>query len=134
MDTGTRTGISYLANDGSDAVTAYRTSIRSIVTFLEASGAIIAQGLLSARPTAGTAKRWYKPTDTGYESVIYYDDGTTWQSIGASATVDGSAATPSLRTLGSASTQAAAGNHTHAASAITGYGGDNYILTLMGAL
>jgi hypothetical protein len=122
MDTGTRTGIVYLADDGSDPVTAYRTSIRNIVSFLEASDAPLTQGLLSARPAAGTARHWYKPTDTGLESTIYYDDGSTWQAIGASAPTDGSAATPSLRTLGSGSTQAAAGNHTHAIGAITGTG------------
>jgi autotransporter-associated beta strand protein len=113
MDTGTRTGISYLANDGSDAVTAYRTSIRNIVTALEGKGVLYSQGTLASRPAAGTVGRWYKPTDTGSESLIYWDDGATWQTIGASATVDGSAATPSLRTLGSGATQASAGNHSH---------------------
>lgn len=123
MDTGTRTGISYLANDGSDAVSAYRTSIRNVVTFLEASGAIVGQGLLSARPTVGVAKRWYKPTDAGLESVIYFDDGTTWQTIGATAATDAAASVGSLRTLGSGALQAAAGNHSHGIGAIIGAGG-----------
>lgn len=132
MDTGTRTGISYPSNDGSDAVTAYRTSIRSVVTALEAKGALFVQQ--SATPTAGTVGRFFKDSDNLGDGVIYYDNGTTLETIGAGAPTDGPAGTPSLRTLGSGATQAAAGNHTHSADAITGYGGDNYILTLMGAL
>jgi hypothetical protein len=133
MDTGTRTGIVYLADDGSDAVTAYRTSIRNLAAWAEAQGALYAQGLLSARPTAGKAGRLYRATDD-VTGVIYYDDGSTWQSIGAAAAIDAAAGVGSLRTLGTGATQAAAGNHTHSADAILGYGGDNYILTLMGAL
>jgi hypothetical protein len=53
MDTGTRTGIVYLADDGSDPVTAYRTSIRNTVAWAEAQGVLYAQGLLSARPDGG---------------------------------------------------------------------------------
>lgn len=121
MDTGTRTGISYLANDGSDPVTAYRTSIRSIVAALEAAGALYSQGLLSARPAAGTVGRFYRATDD-VSGVIYYDDGSTWQSVGTSAAVDAAAGVGSLRTLGAGALQAAAGNHAHAIGAITGTG------------
>jgi hypothetical protein len=129
----TRTGIVAPSADNTDPFDPV-TYIRNVGTALEAKGVLYSQGLLAARPAAGTAGRWYKPTDTGSESLIYWDDGTAWQAIGTGAPTDGSAATPSLRTLGAGATQAAAGNHTHAASAITGYGGDNYILTLMGAL
>jgi hypothetical protein len=122
MDTGTRTGIVYLANDGSDPVTAYRTSIRNLAAWAEAQGALYAQGLLSARPTAGKAGRLYRATDDS-AGIIYYDDGSTWQSIGTSSAVDAAAGVGSLRTLGAGALQAAAGNHTHAIGAITGAGG-----------
>jgi hypothetical protein len=122
MDTGTRTGIVYLADDGSDPVTAYRTSIRNTVAWAEAQGVLYAQGLLSARPTAGKAGRLYRATDDS-AGVIYYDDGSTWQSIGTSSAVDAAAGVGSLRTLGAGALQAAAGNHTHAIGAITGTGG-----------
>lgn len=134
MDTGTRTGISYLSNDGSDAVTAYRTSIRSVVTALEAKGALASQTVLGSRPAAGTGLRFWKDAGSLGDGILYFDNGSTWEAVGAGAPTDGPAGTPSLRTLGSGSTQAAAGNHTHAADAITGFGGDNYILALMGAL
>jgi hypothetical protein len=122
MDTGTRTGIVYLADDGSDPVTAYRTSIRNLAAWAEAQGALYAQGLLSARPTAGKAGRLYRATDDS-AGIIYYDDGSTWQAIGTSSAVDAAAGVGSLRTLGAGALQAAAGNHTHAIGAITGAGG-----------
>jgi hypothetical protein len=122
MDTGTRTGIVYLADDGSDPVTAYRTSIRNLAAWAEAQGALYAQGLLSARPAAGKAGRLYRATDDS-AGVIYYDDGSTWQAIGTSSAVDAAAGVGSLRTLGAGALQAAAGNHTHAIGAITGAGG-----------
>jgi hypothetical protein len=121
MDTGTRTGIVYLADDGSDAVTAYRTSIRNLAAWAETQGALYAQGLLSARPAAGKAGRLYRATDDS-AGVIYYDDGSTWSAIGTSAVVDAAANVGSLRTLGAGALQAAAGNHTHAIGAITGTG------------
>jgi hypothetical protein len=153
VDTGTRTGISYLSNDGSDSVTAYRTSIRNVVAALEAKGALYAQGLLSARPTAGTQGRFYRATDDT-SGIVYWDDGSTWQAIGTSAATDAAANVGSLRTLGAGSLQAAAGNHTHAIGAITGAGGaaslnvgttagtvadggtvnDNLLLAMMGAV
>jgi hypothetical protein len=127
MDTGPRTGISYLSNDGSDAVTSYRTSIRNVVAALEAKGVLYSQGLLSARPAAGTVGRIYRATDDT-SGVVYYDDGTTWQSIGTSAAIDAAANVGSLRTLGAGALQAAAGNHTH------GTYDDNYVFALMGAI
>lgn len=120
-DTGTRTGIVYLQNDGADSYTLYRTSIRNIVAALEAKGVLYTQGLLSARPAAGTVGRFYRATDDT-AGVIYYDDGSTWQSVGTSAAIDAAAGVGSLRTLGAGALQAAAGNHTHAIGAITGTG------------
>jgi hypothetical protein len=122
MDTGTRTGIVYLSDDGSDPATAYRASIRNLAAWAEAQGALYAQGLLASRPAAGKAGRLYRATDDS-AGVIYYDDGSTWQSIGTSSAVDAAAGVGSLRTLGAGALQAAAGNHTHAIGAITGAGG-----------
>jgi hypothetical protein len=110
----TRTGLSVLSSDGSDAVSAYRTSIRNLAAWAEANAPCAGKGL-SARPAAGKAGTFYKATDAA-TGILYYDNGTTWETIGAAPPTDGSAATPSLRTLGSGSTQAAAGNHTHGAS------------------
>lgn len=117
----TRSGLSVLSDDSSDAVTAYRTSIRNLAAWAEANAALRGQGLLSARPSPGKAGTFYKATDD-VTGVLYYDNGTTWETVGASAPTDGSAATPSLRTLGSGSTQAAAGNHSHAVDAAAGVG------------
>lgn len=119
-DTGTRTGIVYLQNDGADSYTLYRSSIRNVVATLEAKGALFVQQ--SATPTPGVAGRFFKDADDLGSGVIYYDNGTTLEAIGSAAPTDGSAATPSLRTLGSGATQASAGNHTHAIGAITGAG------------
>lgn len=114
----TRTGLSVLSNDGSDAVSAYRTSIRNLAAWAEANAALRGQGLLSARPAAGKAGTFYKATDAA-TGILHYDNGTTWETIGAAPPTDGSAATPSLRTLGSGATQAAAGNHTHPTAGVT---------------
>lgn len=116
--TGARTGIVYLQT--SDAYTLYRTSIENVVAALEAKGALYVQQ--SAAPTPGVTGRFFKDSDNLGDGILYYDNGTTLEAIGSSPPTDGSAATPSLRTLGSGSTQAAAGNHTHAIGAITGTG------------
>jgi hypothetical protein len=128
-----RTGIEVPLADRSDLVKPVDV-LRALGAFFDANVLIVAQGLLSARPAAGKAGRFYRALDDPSSPIVYYDDGTQWTQIGATAPVDGVAATPSLRTLGSSPTQAAAGNHTHSADAILGAGGDNYILTLMGAL
>lgn len=127
-----RTGIVEPSADGSDPFDPV-TYLRNVAAWAEAQGALYAQGLLSARPAAGKAGRLYRATDD-VSGVIYYDDGSTWQAIGTSSAVDAAAGVGSLRTLGAGALQAAAGNHTHSADAITGAGGDNLILTLGGAL
>lgn len=83
MDTLTRTGIVIPANDGSDPVTAYRTSLRDIGTRVEAQAALYGQGALAARPAAGKAGRIYRPSDAALSGVIYWDDGSAWSTIGA---------------------------------------------------
>lgn len=115
-----RTGIVAPSADNSDPFDPV-TYIRNNANWAESLGAMYAQGLLSARPTAGKVGRFYRATDdtTG---VIYYDDGSTWQTIGAGAATDAAANVGSLRTLGAGALQAAAGNHTHAIGAITGTG------------
>lgn len=56
----------------------------------------ISAGLLSARPTAGTAGRYYHATDI---SVIFYDTGSVWAPVAAglqSKTPAGSGATGTM--------------------------------------
>lgn len=118
-----RTGFTLTKNDGTDPADEFRLNIRAIGAWIESNGPMYAEGALASRPTVGKHGRWYKPSDAGYESIIYYDDGTTWQTIGAGAPADPAAGTPGLRTLGSGATQAAAGNHSHAIGAIVGVGG-----------
>lgn len=119
--TGTRTGITYL--QPADSFALYRTSIENIVAALEAKGALFVQQ--SATPTAGVTGRFFKDSDNLGDGIIYYDNGTTLEAIGAAAPSDAAAGTPSLRTLGTGSTQAAAGNHTHTAAAVGGL--DSYL-------
>jgi hypothetical protein len=121
-DTGTRTGIVYLQNDGADSYTLYRTSIRNIVAALEAKGALASQTALGSRPSAGAGLRFWKDSGSLGDGVLYYDNGSTWEAIGTAAAVDAAAGVGSLRTLGAGALQAAAGNHTHAIGAITGTG------------
>lgn len=129
-----RTGIVEPSADGSDPFDPV-TYLRNVAAWAEAQGALYAQGLLSARPAAGKAGRLYRATDD-VSGVIYYDDGTAWQSVGTAAAVDAAANVGSLRTLGAGALQAAAGNHTHALTSLTGAGvvDDNLILTIAGAL
>jgi hypothetical protein len=113
------------ANDGADTPDALRITVRSLGLFFEASGIMYGNGLLSARPSAGSEGFIYLASDT--PSLLYWDDGSTWQTIGAGAPTDPAAGIGGLRTLGSGATQAAAGT---VYAAIT----DLTILTLMGAL
>lgn len=121
--TGTRTGITYLQS--SDGYTLYRTSIENIVAALEAKGALYSQTALGSRPTAGVPGRFWKDSGSLGDGIMFYDNGAGWESIGAGAPTDGAAGTPSLRTLGTSATQAAAGNHTHTAATIGGL--DSYL-------
>lgn len=113
-DTLTRSGIVIPSNDGSDSTAEYRISMRALGQFFETFGMIFLTGTLAARPAAGVLGRLYKPTDVGLSAIAYFDNGTTWDSIGAGAAVDPAANVGGLRTLGGGPLQAAAGNHTHA--------------------
>lgn len=112
MDTLSRTGVVIPKTDGSDATTAFRLGVRSVGTVFDTSGVLYAEGVDASRPSASTHGRLYKPTDLA--NILYWDNGTTWETIGASAPTDPVAATAGLRTLGGGAQQAAAGNHTHA--------------------
>lgn len=118
-----RAGVTVLSNDGSDATTSLRTSIRNLAAWANTYGLMFSSGLLASRPAAGTQGRMYFASDT--PTVAYYDTGSTWWTLGAGAPADPAAGTPGLRTLGSGATQAAAGNHTH--------GEDAPRLTVIGA-
>ena len=67
-------------------------------------------GLESAKPaaSAGTEGMAYYSSDTG---ILWYDNGGTWVDI--SGLSDQAAGTASKRTLGTGSTQSAAGDHGH---------------------
>lgn len=74
--------------------------------------ALDAQGTIANRPpstpaTPGVRGRYYFATD---ESILYRDNGTGWNAITVAGTVDGPAGTGTLRTLGTGSLQATAGN------------------------
>lgn len=84
---------------------------------LDTLGALYGQGLLAARPAAGTAGRLYFATDT--PTLIYYDTGSAWVTLGSPPPSDPAAGTAGLRTLGVGPLQAAAGNHGHGLAAIT---------------
>jgi hypothetical protein len=81
---------------------------------------LIQLGTLADRPAVGQAGRIYVLTDTASKGVVYRDSGTAWVEIIGVALAAGVA---SLRTLGTGSTQAAAGDHVHApalSAAVTG--------------
>lgn len=63
--------------------------------------------VVANRPAAGNLGVMFWATD---ENILYRDNGTTWDAV---INKDQAAGTASLRTLGSSSTQASAGNHTH---------------------
>lgn len=111
----TRTGLAIPTVTGSDPFTELKDGIRRTGQWLETNGAMWAEGADSARPAAGTHGRFYKPTDIS--GVIYWDNGTTWETIGGSAATDAAPGVGSLRTLGSGANQAAPGDTTAAAVA-----------------
>ena len=113
-----RTGIVVPSADRSDPVHPV-ADIRAIGLWAESYGFIVLpSAAYSSIPSASTFGRVFHPNDAGRESEFYFDTGTAWQLIGVSPPVDGSAGTPSLRTLGGGSTQAAAGNHGHSLTAL----------------
>ena len=81
VTTTSRFGI-YRWSSGSDAFT--RTHMDTSHQMIEQKGAIYAQGLFSARPSAGTEGRFYFATDT---SAMYYDTGSSWASVQTTASI-----------------------------------------------
>ena len=72
------------------------------------ANAMLAQtGTDASKGNAGLEGRLFFTTDDG---KIYIDSGSAWVEV---ITRDGAATVPSVRTLGTGSTQASAGNHTH---------------------
>ena len=113
-----RTGIVVPSADRSDPVHPV-ADIRAIGLWLEANGFIVLPADTYANiPAAAKRGRIFHPSDAGREAEFYFDTGTAWQLIGVSPPVDGSAATPSLRTLGGGATQASAGTHGHSLTAL----------------
>lgn len=125
----TRSEVEVPLLDGSDPVQVI-AFMRNLGFWCEYNAAMYLTGTDAARPAASKVGRLYKPTDVGLESVVYWDTGSVWRTIGGSAPSDPAAGTPGLRTLGSGSTQAAAGDHTHSGTSAD----DVQVLTLMGAL
>lgn len=78
-----------------------------IVTADDLNNALLQVGTAAARPAAGVLGRIYWATDT---FVLSRDNGTTWDDI---IPADTNTASQTLRKLGTASTDAAAGDHTH---------------------
>jgi microcystin-dependent protein len=79
---GARTGLATILTG--DAATAFRTTINSVITWLEANATLSSAGLLSDRPvstssTPGIPNRKYYATDLGLE---FRDTGTSWVPIG----------------------------------------------------
>jgi hypothetical protein len=69
-----------LTNWGASTDGPSRLEFNNMWAQLEAKAGIDTQGLLSARPVAGQAQRYYYATDTG---VLYRDNGTAWKVVGA---------------------------------------------------
>lgn len=65
------------------------------------------QGTLASRPAFGLQGRFYFATDQGVSGLLYWDTGSAWKTL---TVEDAAAAIPSLRSLGSSPTQAAAGD------------------------
>lgn len=81
VTTTSRFGI-YRWSSGSDAFT--RTHMDTSHQMIEQKGAIYAQGLFSARPSAGVQGRFYFATDT---SAMYYDTGSGWADVQTTASI-----------------------------------------------
>lgn len=106
--------------EAGDAVLAFSpsTDIEALGVAVDTLAVIHDQGALVDRPAAGVAGRIWKVTGSE-DNLIYWDNGSSWVTIGAAAPSDPAAGTPGLRTLGGGPLQAAAGNHGHATSALT---------------
>ncbi len=75
-----------------------------IINALMTMGAV---GLDASKPAAGTANSVYLSTDVGTDGTLYIDNGSAWKAVNPK---DAAGAIAALRTLGTGSTQAAAGN------------------------
>ncbi len=71
------------------------------------NGGLVQLDTETNRPAAGEEGRKFVASDT---KKVFRDDGSAWETV---LDVDAPASSPSLRTLGAGSQQAAAGNHTH---------------------
>ena len=76
-------------------------------TLANANAMLVRSGDDSTKGDAGLEGRIFFATDT---NKIYRDSGSAWTDLIVS---DGGAAEPTMRTLGTGSAQAAAGDHSH---------------------
>lgn len=113
MQTLTRTGIQ-IPDQLTDAFT-YRAHLAAIAQAVDQQSVIFLTGMASQRPAAGKAGRVWMSTDTG---DFWWDTGGAWMLVNPDPPANAAAGTPSLRSLGTGSTDAAAGSHAaqHAAN------------------
>lgn len=106
MQTLTRTGIQ-IPDQLTDAFT-YRAHLAAIAQAVEQQSVIFLTGMASQRPAAGKAGRVWMSTDTG---DFWWDTGGAWTLVNPAPPANAAAGTPSMRSLGTGATQAAAGSH-----------------------
>ena len=94
---------------------AYRVHLAAIAQAVESQGVIFTSGVAGSRPPAGKVGRVHLFTDTG---EFWWDTGASWMQVNPAPVANAAAGTPSLRRLGTGSTDAAAGSHAaqHAAN------------------
>lgn len=90
-----------------------RTDHNAERTLLDSIMALADQGLLSARPAAGTGRKFYWTTDAGAQR-LYWDDGTTWQEVSTNGGGGaGGAIVPGAAGVEGTATRSARADHTH---------------------
>lgn len=104
MPTTSRLALPSPANTDAVAVPA---DILALAQALDPIAVTFDAGTLASRPAAGTSGRLWYATNTG---VLSWDTGAAWIDVNPSGVVDGAANVGTLRTLGAAALQAAAGN------------------------
>lgn len=87
---------------------AIRAHLGNIANGVEQQSVIFTTGVAGTRPAAGKPGRVHFFTDTG---ETWWDTGATWVQVNPAPVANAAAATPSLRRLGTSSTDAAAGSH-----------------------
>lgn len=87
---------------------AYRVHLAAIAQAVESQGVIFTSGVAGSRPPAGKVGRVHLFTDTG---EFWWDTGASWMQVNPAPVANAAAGTPSLRRLGTGSTDAAAGSH-----------------------